>query len=371
MLKAIRRYFRNLPGRYRRYYANFHHNRIYIPRQKRELAGYKTSITKVKSGIADSGTGRYCIFVLYSPNGVLQNNVVNALDAMRSNGINILACLNAPFSQAANELLAEKAHKIISRNNIGYDFGAYKDCVKYVKESFPNAEKVLILNDSIFFIENRLSQFFAEMFSDYDAVAAFENWGDNAGNHFQSFAVTISNEVFFSGAFQTFWNEYLPVSSRLHAIEEGEKKLSDAILKTAKNSMVLYTCAKLAAQLGDLDNEIVCADLVVPLRYRNMLPVDEKRTFPIGRQYRDILDIVNNSSPVHTGAWLFPQFLGAPIIKKDIVYRQRFQFWEAQTLFKGLLTDEEASEFDTMLRAKGSYEKLDAAELVRYELGIG
>jgi len=371
MLKVVKRYFRNLPRRYRRYYVKFHHNRIDIPRQKRQLANYNTSITKVVDGIEDTGSGRYCIFVLYAPNGMLQNNVVNALDAMRSKGINVLACLNAPLSSEAAEVLSGKAHKVISRDNIGYDFGAYKDCVKYIKESLPNALQVLILNDSVFFIKNGLSDFFEKMFLSYDAVAAFENWGDNSANHFQSFAVTVSGGVFFSGPFQTFWSQYVPVSSRLHAIEEGEKKLSDAILKSAKNSKVLYTCAELAVCLNDISSEVLCSDIVVPISYRGMLMAGEKRTFSLGGRYRDVIDIVNISSPVHTGSWLFPKFLGAPIIKKDTIYRQRFQFWEVQTLFKDLLTPEEASEFDTMLRAKGNYEKLDAAGLVQYRLGIG
>lgn len=370
MLKAIQRYFRQLPGRYYRYYIKLHHSKVYIPRQKRQLAKYITDITCVSDGVEDTGTGRYCIFVLYSSSGTLQKNVLNALEAMRANGVNVLACLNAPLSNEATDLLAVHANKIITRNNIGYDFGAYKDCVKYVTDTFPDAKRVLILNDSIFFIRNGLKEFFAGMFSDYDVVAPFENWGDSAGNHLQSFAITVSNKVFFSSSFQMLWSQYLPVSSRLHAIEEGEKKLSNAIMKSADDSKVLYTCAELATRLSSLENDVRSSDLVVPLSYRAMVPVDETRTFSLKNRYRDVIDIVNVSSPVHTGAWLFPRYLGAPIIKKDLVYRQRFQFWEIQSLFKDLLTEEEASEFDTMLRAKGNHQKLDTAGLVRYELGI-
>ena len=59
------------------------------------------------------------------------------------------------------------------------------------------------------------------------------------------------------------------------------------------------------------------------------------------------------------------------LIKKDIVYRQRFHFWEVQALFKSLLTEDEAAEFATILRARGNHEKLEPATLVRYQLGIG
>ena len=95
-------------------------------------------------------------------------------------------------------------------------------------------------------------------------VAPFENWGDSAGNHFQSFAVTVSNKVFFSSSFQMLWSQYLPGSSRLHAIEEGEKKLSNAIMKSADDSKVLYTCAKLATRLSLLKNNVRSSDLNRP-----------------------------------------------------------------------------------------------------------
>ena len=116
---------------------------------------------------------------------------------------------------------------------------------------------------------------------------------------------------------------------------------------------------------------MICDDTIITIRYRRLLPVDVKRQFSLTTYYRDIVDIVRDSSPVHTGAWLFPRFLDAPLIKKDMVYRQRFHFWEVQALFKSLLAEDEAAEFATILRARGNHEKLEPATLVRYQLGIG
>ena len=289
---------------------------------------------------------------------------------MRANNINIVICLNAEVSEGADLWLRDNVQRIIFRDNIGYDFGAYKDCVKYLHDDGAPIKQFMLLNDSVFFIDNGLEQFFARMMSDCDAVSAFENWGDNAGNHFQSFAVSVSGKVFHSEPFQSFWQQYVPVSSRIWAIEQGEKKLSEAVLKIATTSKVLYTCADLCRELAALPDDLVLTDVVVPLRYRGMLPVDDRRSFNIATRYPNLVDIVNNSSPIHCGAWLFPNFLRAPLVKKDIVYRQRFQFWEVQFLFKDLMSEEEFTEFSTQLRAKGNYEKLDAKTLTKYELGI-
>lgn len=370
MWRAIKRYFLNLPRRYRRYYVNWHHHWVYIPRQKRQLASYTSGITKITDGTADTGSGLYCAFVLFPASGAVPENVKRAIEAMRANRINILICLNADITDGTLEWLTSNVHKVIFRNNIGFDFGAYKDCVKYARDSDLPIRHFMLLNDSVFFMHNGLEAFFDGMMGDYDAVSAFENWGDNAGNHFQSFAVAVSGSVFHSAPFQAFWNGYLPVSSRLWAIEEGEKKLSDAILKTAATSSVLYTCAALCESLKDVPEDVILPDIIVPMRYRDLLPAGEKRMFSVAKQYRDVIEIVQKSSPVHCGAWLFPRFLGTPIVKKDIVYRQRFHFWEVQALFSELMTEAEFAEFSTQLRAKGNWEKLDPATLTRYQLGI-
>ena len=370
MIRQIRKYFRGIPARWRRIYASWHHRFVHLPRERRRLAAYTTGITQVVEGQPAIPTGIFCGFILFAPNGNLPQNVKHAVDAMRSAGINVIACLNAPISEESAKWLQSRVYQIVHRNNVGFDFGAYKDCVRLVTADQPDLQRFLFLNDSVFFIEDGLEQFFRDMIADYDSVAAFENWGDNTACHLQSFAVSVSGKVFFSQPFQQFWKQYTPISSRLHAIHEGEMKLSEAILKTAETSNVLYTCAGLAAQLENLDEEIICGDLIVPLQYRRLLSADEESKICLSAQYRSLLDIVNLSSPIHCGAWLFPRIMGTPIVKKDIVYRQRFQFWEVQRLFTDLMTEAELIEFSTLLRAKGNYQKLKAIDLARYELGI-
>src|SRR6056297_2901111 len=124
MAKAVIRYLRRAPTRLRKFWISWHHKNIYTARQIRQLARYETGITDVVDGDVSSRSGCYAAFVIFPVGRRIPENVLRAVRAMRSLGINVLACLNAPIDDDVLETLKPITHKVIFRNNIGFDFGA-------------------------------------------------------------------------------------------------------------------------------------------------------------------------------------------------------------------------------------------------------
>jgi hypothetical protein len=117
-------------------------------------------------------------------------------------------------------------------------------------------------------------------------------------------------------------------------------------------------------------------DYVVPVQWRKMLNHDEhgkphpRKRFRPHEKFYTMADIVNVTSPIHAGAFLFPYFMRCPLYKKDLVYRQRFQFWELSILLEKTLPRDEHGEFMLVLRQKGDHKRLSIPDLRRYEIGV-
>lgn len=369
-LKWVKNSYRYLRRQFNR--VRYIHIPIFL--EKRRLATYTDGVIEVLPGARPKTTRKYVLFVLYPSDDAIDNSVLRAFDALNRADVNILVLANVKLGEKALSQIRDKVWRIVHRRNIGFDFGAYKDGVKYLAAERPDAERVLLMNDSVFYASPGLDDFIARLLDGADAISAFENWGE--GYHMQSFAVGVSGEAFRHPAFQSFWKSYLPVNNRIHAIESGEKKLSDALLRAAKSSCVIYSVAELTQRMqNDASGELV-EDYIIPMQWRKLInsnaqgELQPRAEFRIADKYLTLADAVNATSTIHSGAFLFPYFMKCPIYKKDLVYRQRFQFWELSKLTEKTMPPNEHVEFMLMLRQRGDHKRLPRKILRQYEIGV-
>jgi len=120
---------------------------------------------------------------------------------------------------------------ILSRENIGRDFGAYQCAINYLSDEMGlgGIKSLAFFNDSIFFGHN-FSWFsqFENLGTDFSAL--FANYQDNY--HLQSMALMLNEQVVNSPEFKNFWEHYYPTEIRHNVIRRGEKHLS-TILRDA------------------------------------------------------------------------------------------------------------------------------------------
>ncbi len=348
------------------------------------LKGYTTAVMDIRDCMPASGQNRYAIFVYYEPDGRFSKSVGNILNALQKQSVDTLLMCNHPLSSEQDEAISQLTHKVITRENQGFDFGAYKDGVHYLKENAIPVDKLLVLNDSVYYFSTGLDSFVGGLLQSEDAIAAFENWEVPHAYHLQSFALSVSGKVFSSYKFTSFWNNYRPVSNRLHAIENGEKQLSKAILSTAGSLRVLYSIEDILEGFEAISPKGFERYFSLPHISRGKIQIktlreqrgeENKKDLKSEKDNRDLTKYlvaksisVDPISPIHSGAYYFAK-AGCPIVKKDLVYRAVFDFWEAAAIFNGVFSHDEVQELLFMLRKKGTLYSLSKRQRMMASVG--
>ena len=336
--------------------------------QRLKLSGYRTGIVAAEE-TAPLASDRFALFVFYEPEGAVAASVQRAVTALRGQDVNVVILCNHPLSPAQRDWLGPRCHTLIVRDNQGFDFGAWKDGVAFLREKRLPVGRLVLMNDSVFFAERGLTAMITRMLGDEDIVAAFENWSPAEDHHIQSFALALSGAVVASPSFRAFWDGYVPVNNRIYAIERGEKLLSRAVLAAARTTHVMFSAAALNARLTQHPGPLFEPIVRLPNPWRAMV-ASNGHEIPRDRAATHVTEIINITSPIHAGAYWFPRLLDAPLFKKDLVYRNRFAFWEVESWLGELLPPDEAEEFLTVLQKKGDASQLSGLDRLKLRIGV-
>lgn len=355
-----------------RAYGNLVHVKWDVSRQKRKLVGYDSDIQSVTQRL-EASDGPFAIFVFYGPDGKVPADVTNALNALSSASVHVLLVSNHKLSSAQTKAFAPMCHSMIERGNQGFDMGAYRDALQWITAKGLNPDRLIFLNNSVYYSHRGLSDFFVNLLGPEDAVAAFENWGE--GHHLQSFALSVSANILNAKCFTAFWDDYVPVNNRVHAIEAGERALSHAVLAAADSSRVIYSVAALRDRLQaeGLDFADSAPYLSQPINSADLKRRDELEglTFTPEETAQHICDIISQTSLIHSGAYFFARYLECPIFKKDIVYRRRFKFWQVEQWLGEVMPDAADREaYLHLLRKRGDGAKFRGSDRIKYHLGV-
>lgn len=338
-----------------------------IWQQSRQLRSWRTGIVE-EIEASPLPSELFAFFVYYEPQETVSASVRRVIEAMRGRQVNIVLICNHALSDTQLAYFRACCHTILLRDNQGYDFGGYKDAFAYARDRKLAIKRLLLLNDSLFFSEKGLGAFLDRMLGPEDVIGAFENWGED--HHIASYALSVSSHVIAAPPFQAFWRGYLPISNRIHAIENGEKKLSHAALAAARSSRIVYPTTNLYRALLRTRTDLSGTPLTIAQPWRGRIERLHCTDCAPGKVAREIADIINATSPIHAGAYYFPLYLDCPLFKKDIVYRGRFEFWEVESWIHEILDASEAEEYLTILRRKGDSSRLSRADRHRFYVGV-
>lgn len=295
----------------------------------------------------DNGT--YCVYSIYCPKGLETDHKV-VLQTLNSMKINVIVIYVGADNKKDLQYLSENAFLSVIRKNIGRDFGAYKDGINILLSNelyIKKLKRVILLNDSCFVRTSGLNDLFSELcVEQYDVVAAFENF--QYQYHLQSFCLSFSRKVFLSKKFRSFWFFYLPLSSRPHSINKGEKGLTKTIQKFTNNINVIFPLDKIngiefhESDTTDMDEMPI---MLFPSEFKakilndrrnfvrtliNCRSTDQsiiesfKLTESLTQEHFEILSLADINA-VHYIAPVYSQYFNCPIIKKDIFQRQVYR----------------------------------------------
>ncbi|WP_407976691.1 rhamnan synthesis F family protein [Brucella pseudogrignonensis] len=327
----------------------------------------QSSIVSVHLGDKRFTGGNFAIFLIWQPNGIPWY-VTNAIVALNNTGVNIIAVVNNEITSDIRKYLQNQCHTLLIRDNSGYDIGGYKDASIFVDLNFSDISRVIYMNDSVYYFKENISELFIKLInSPFDICGTFEN--REKKYHIQSFCFSVSGRLFKNSKFQKFWNDYLPVNSRLWAINEGEIALSQTMLPLSDQYEILYNASDLVQRLKDCEtSSLFQLNKYLPQKARftegefDLLSPQQATAFIVQR--------IQTRSQIHTGAFLFKKYLNCPIMKRDLVYRLQFTASEISTLMSELQYGEAGELVLQEMEKKGTPRQLSLIKQLRVAVGI-
>ena len=176
------------------------------------------------------GSRREAIFAHYDRHGIVYPYVMYQLSELCRCGFRITFVTSSPsVSDEYVKLLTELCRQIIVRKNYGYDFGSYKDGLKYIGD-LKNIEQIILANDSTYGplwpLTDLLSAFSPEQCDFWGVTDSWQN-----GYHLQSYFIAFYPAAFLSSTFQRFWHNFPYISKKELSIRRGELEFTRSLLR--------------------------------------------------------------------------------------------------------------------------------------------
>jgi hypothetical protein len=370
-------------------------------------------IRKIYEGQVPTKSDRYVIFVLYTKSS-LPIFTTNLIDAVARTQLNLVVVCNAKIDAATRAYLLDNSNVLIERTNLGRDFGAYRDAIRVLTRRKSTIERLILLNDSVFFFKKGLDWLLNELNGTHDFVGLTEVFQFHY--HVQSFMLSFGQRVLQNERFIRFWKRFRPISTRRWSIHKGEVRLTRELTKAGFRPHILYQAVQLAPHMRDRPaREVLEAIQLLPteLRWRLFDDFDEilgsgaksasiatleaisqgvRSVRNYGPKSEDsilseissqaaaldrwsleilvnrIIETIAERNQVHVGGFLFMRYLGMPVIKRDIFYREVYSLEDVYRIlseFQEPLRDEVMSD----LRRAGTAMHLNPLLKILYRHG--
>ncbi|WP_432201264.1 rhamnan synthesis F family protein [Erythrobacter sp. W53] len=165
---------------------------------------------------------RACIFVSYWAEPELPGYIHHHVEALAALDFDIFFVSNSPLDEASEAQLGEYCKSVRQRENVGFDFGAWRDELRLVELS--GYDGLLLTNSSIVGPLFDLSPMFADM-----DKRGCDFWGLTLNrlfkDHLQSFFLYFQPQVWQSQSWDTFWGNVKDHADKRQIILDYELEL--------------------------------------------------------------------------------------------------------------------------------------------------
>jgi hypothetical protein len=292
-------------------------------------------IKQITEGEVCKPTGKFLVFVLYARRD-LPSFTANFVAALNNSPFNLIVVSNTQLAASARRDLLKNCCLLIERKNIGRDFGGYKDGISVVFRRFQNIERLVIANDSVFYIDNGLDRLVTALDGPEDFVGISEVFEHHY--HVASFLISFGPRVLKDPVFRRFWANYLPLQTRMWAIMKGEGELTKRLIDAGYSPHVLCKAEHLLPILQRAGaSEFKEAMQLFSQQVRGNLSLRAaKATGTAADLATAAVAEVLQTNQMHAAGFLFMKYLGLPLFKRDIVYRELFDLPEVKRIVADL-----------------------------------
>ena len=308
-------------------------------RRAPSLYSEQLRIRDVSEGISLKDTNKVAVFVVFSRSEP-PAFTMNFIKALNRHSYNVIIVSNGELDPSARAALLRNCCLLVERNNVGRDFGGYKDGIDIALQRFPDLQRLIVGNDSLYYLENGIDDLVAGLDGPQDFIGVSEVFEHHY--HVASFLLSFGRGVLDDPAFRRFWNSYLPIPTRMWAILEGEGELTRVLVEAGHRPHILFRADALLSKLQTLSASELGDSVVLlgkPVR-EALAPLVAPRAAGGSPAPADIATAVHKEvmarNQMHAAGFAFMKLLGLPAFKRDIVYRELYSLEEARQIIAEL-----------------------------------
>ena len=193
-----------------------------------------------------------CVFVHWDAAGDVRPHVQHQVQSLADEGVSVVFVTNSGRLRAdAMERLKPICAGIMIRQNVGYDFGAWREGLSKLSLPRPNTAMVLIANDSVYGPLRPIDALLAHInLAQADFWGCTDSWQHRY--HLQSYFMAFSPAVVASPVWRTFWLGVQPTWSKNWLIRLYEIGLTQALIRAGFRARAIWPYQKLIQDI-DLD----------------------------------------------------------------------------------------------------------------------
>jgi hypothetical protein len=253
--------------------------RLYEPILRYRHDKYWDQFVNVLEGQIDSPARKIALLLVYQPNR-LAESVLWTCTHLIEQGYAPLIVANGGLLPESVEALKAKSWKLLIRPNTGYDFGGYKDGIRFLRNLRLDIDYLLVMNDSIWFplyvgdqtleIMEQSPEDFLGLLERQRTPKAFHlNKSKTSRPFLGSYFWLFKKQTLSHHAFARFWDNYKPTSSKYHTIRNGERLLTPSLAEAGLSYKGLFKMERIVQWLQQLDNPALCAAMNELKKYLN------------------------------------------------------------------------------------------------------
>ena len=257
----------------------------------------KSRLMRVTQGVVAQGK-EIAVYLIYAPGGV-QASHHHMLSEMLRAGISPMVVSTLPLSDADRDSLRQLSFRVIERPNVGYDFGGYRDGILSIADLLPTLDRLWILNDSAWLVDQSPSWFDAARAMGKDFVGSVSKFGirkvdvedhgritweidhGNRKYHLASNTWSLGPAILRDPGFVIFWKRLQIRDSKYYTVRRGEIGFSRWVIDRGFSHGTTLNVETLDLKLAALDDDEL--DTVT----KNLLVLEE-RLEPTKRQVLQI-----------------------------------------------------------------------------------
>lgn len=244
----------------------------------------RNGITNVSLNGAQLKPDSFAVIAMFpSTDPIYEVSMKNLIMGLQANGLQVVLVLNRHMNSELHQFISDTRCIVIKRKNSGRDFGAYKAGVLWLDKEIgmENIQRLVLANDTLLWLNSGESIIKETLKSDWSSL--FLNL--ELHTHAQSFFLSFSNQILQNIKVMRFWNGFVPLNYRRHAILYGEIKLSEILIKEGYRCKPFVNPSLLLSDQIEVPLELLNSTLLgnLPISEMGGIPmpgVEKGRKFP-------------------------------------------------------------------------------------------